>query len=340
MDNSLLRVQINILPVESGDCLHLRFGSSNQWQNIVIDSGPVTKSGVFRKLLQQIKDHDEVVDLLCFSHIDDDHIAGAEDVFGSALFAPKLIRQVWLNVPNGEIPEKSKTGAFSPKSVPTAIKLLQLIVNHGIPLVPTVTEGLELIVGDARIKAVLPKQENLKAFYEKWKKDAEIYRSKSARKDPSVTNGSSIALLCTIGSHRLLMVGDAHADDLIRVGNEYAGEQGFSVVKLPHHGSDGNVNVEMLRSLNTQEFIISTKQNQHRPGSNAMSEISSCGADKEGVTVYGNYAWNRFEDGVPNVKIICPKNKFTLTKDGIEVYADATSTQIYAEKTCGSDSQK
>lgn len=340
MNKTLTRVQLNILPVGSGDCLHLRFQSSGRWHNVIIDSGPGSTSGVFRKLLKQIETHKEVVDLLCFSHIDDDHIKGAEDVFASPSFDPNLIRQVWLNVPNGEIPAKSEAGTFSPKSVETAIKLLKFIVKYEIPLVPTVTEGLELILGDARIKTVLPKQKRLDAFYEKWNKDAERFRTKSVRKDTSITNGSSIALLCTIGSRRLLMVGDAFADDLADVGDQYAGEQGFSVVKIPHHGSDENVTAKMIQSLNTREFIISTEQNKYRPGCNAMSVLSSYGAGPEGVTVYGNYVWPRFAAGVPNVKIICPKNKFNLTKDGIEVYSDGNSSQLYAEQACGSDSQE
>ena len=337
MDTTAPHVQLNILPVGQGDCLHLRFRSSDRWHNVIVDSGPAGTSKVFRLLLEQIKDHGEEVDLLCFSHIDDDHIKGAEKVFTSAKFDPTLIRQIWMNVPAGAIPEKTKTGSFAPKSVETAIKLLKAIVNHDIPFTSVVTAGMELTIGDARLEVVLPTLGRLQAYYEKWKKDAAIFQEKSAKKDTSETNGSSIALLCMIGSHRLLLVGDAFAEDLGSVGNRCAGAHGFSIVKLPHHGSDSNTTPEMIESLKTQELIISTSQTPYRPSDDAMKTISNYGTKTGGVTVYGNYNWSRFADGVQAVTIIHPQNKAVMTKDGIEVYSDGSSGQLFAETARSSD---
>ena len=336
MDTTAPRVQLNILPVGQGDCLHLRFHSLDGWHNVIVDSGPAGTSKAFRLLLEQIKDHGEAVDLLCFSHIDDDHIKGAEKEFTSAKFDPTLIRQIWMNIPAGAIPEKNETGSFAPKSVETATKLLKAIVNHDSPFTSVVTVGMELTIGDARLEVVLPTQELLDTYYEKWEMEAKIFREKSVKKDTSETNGSSIALLCTIGAHRLLLVGDTFADKLICVGNRYAGTHGFSVVKLPHHGSDSNTTTEMLEALKTQELIISTHQTVYRPGKDAMEAISAYGAISGGVTVYGNYGWSRFADGVPNVTIIHPQYKAVMTKDGIEVYSDGSSEQLFAETARGS----
>lgn len=338
MDTTAPRVQLNILPVGQGDCLHLRFRSSDGWHNVIVDSGPAGTSKAFRLLLEQIKGHGEAVDLLCFSHIDDDHIKGAEKEFVSAKFDPTLIHQIWMNVPAGAIPEKTETGSFVPKTVETALKLLKPIVNHDIPFTSVVTAGMELTIGDACLEVVLPTPDRLMAYYEKWKKDAAIFRGKSVKKDTSETNGSSIALLCTIGTHRLLLVGDAFAEDLVCVGKHHAGKHGFSIVKLPHHGSDSNTNVEMLESLKTQELIISTSQTPHRPGKTAMKAISDYGTKTGGVTVYGNSNWSRFASGVPAVTIIHPQDKPVMTKDGIEVYSDGSSEQLFAETTRGSDS--
>lgn len=338
MDTTAPRVQLNILPVGQGDCLHLRFHSSDGWHNVIVDSGPAGTSKAFRLLLKQIKNHGEAVDLLCFSHIDDDHIKGAEKEFTSTKFDPTLIRQIWMNIPDGAIPEKTETGSFVPKTVETALKLLKPIVNHDIPFTSVVTAGMEWTIGDARLEVVLPTPGRLEAYYKKWEKDAAIFREKSVKKDTSETNGSSIALLCTIGSHRLLLVGDAFAEDLVCVGKHHAGEHGFSIVKLPHHGSDSNTNVEMLESLKTQELIISTSQTPHRPGETAMKVISDYGTKTGGVTVYGNYNWSRFAKGVQSVTIIHPQGKAVITKDGIEVYSDGSSGQLFAETARSSDS--
>ena len=337
MGKKVSRIQLNILPANSGDCLHLRFQSSYGWNNVIIDSGTSATADKLRALLKQIKDNGEKVDLLCFSHIDNDHIEGAEQVFVPPLFEPGLIRQIWMNVPSDAIPKSGAVGVFSPKNAGTAIKLLKAIVNYGIPFKYTVIEGDELVIGNARIQVVLPSSKRLTAFYESWKKDPSLYKDKSSRKDNSPTNGSSIALLCTIGERKLLLVGDAFAEDLVKVGEKYAGDGGFSIVKLPHHGSNANMTDEMLRSLKTKEFIISTVETPHRPGNQAMSILDAYGVDVGGVTLYGNYGWPRFNAELPGVKIIHPK-KVAMTKDGIEVYSDGYSTQIFAESACDPDS--
>ena len=334
------RIQINILPVNSGDCIHLRFQSKKDWHNVVVDSGPAGTAGIFRSLLYQIKAHGEQVDLLCFSHIDDDHIKGAERVFTSIGFDPSIIQRIWLNVPDDAIPEKTANGIFTPKTVTTANKLLQAILNHNISLESKVIAGQECLIGDAVIRVVLPTQERLDAYYIEWRKHTQVplYQPQAIHPDTSPTNGSSIALLCKIEERQILLTGDAFPGDLTAVGDQYAGEQGFSIVKLPHHGSDANISEEMLKALKSQDFIISTKQTPHRPGEEAMNLIAAYGSCTDGVTLYGNYKWSRYTSGIPNVTVVYPQNQGVLSRERIEVYSDARSTQIYDEPTCSSDS--
>lgn len=336
------RIQINILPVISGDCLHLRFQSADGWHNIVIDSGPAGATGTFRSLLNQIKAHGEYVDLLCFSHIDDDHIKGAEHVFTSVGFDQSIIRQIWINVPDDSVPGNDTKGIYSPKTVSAASKLLQAIVHHNIPFESKVMAGEEHLIGDAIIRVVLPTQERLDSYYVEWRKQIQKqpYQPQAARTDTSPTNGSSIAFLCIIGERKILLTGDAFPDDLTAVGIQHAGEEGFSMVKLPHHGSDANTTEEMLKALKTQDFIISTKQTPQRPGQEAMNLISGFGSGTDGITIYGNYEWSRYAAGLPNITIICPQNQGILSRERIEVYSDARSTQIYADPTCCPDSAK
>lgn len=340
MDNSQLRVQINILPVSGGDCIHLRFQSADGWHNVIVDSGPSGTAGVFRSLLNQIKDHDESVDLLCFSHIDDDHIKGAERVFTSVGFDSSIIQKIWLNVPDDSIPEKTTNGIYSTKTVSAANKLLQAIVNHNIPFESKVITGYKYSIGDAVIRVVLPTKNRLDRYYAEWREQIQkpLYRPQASHPDTSPTNGSSIALLCIIGEHQILLSGDAFHEDLTEVGNQYTNEQGFSMVKLPHHGSGANISEEMLKALKSKEFIISTKQTSQRPGIEAMNLISAYASCTGEVTIYGNYEWPRYNSGVPNVKIVFPQCQGVLSRERIEVYSDARSVEIYAEPTCCSDS--
>lgn len=334
------RIQINILPVESGDCIHLRFQSANAWHNVVIDSGPTRTAGIFRTLLNQIKVHGEQVDLLCFSHIDNDHIKGAERIFTSTGFDPSIIQRIWLNVPDDAIPEKATSGIYAPKTFTSANKLLQAILNHNIPFESKIMAGQNHHIGDAIIQVVLPMQERLDAYYVEWRKQIPkpLFQPQGAHLDTALINGSSIALLCKIGERQILLTGDAFPGDLSSVGNQYAGEQGFSIIKLPHHGSNANISEQMLKSLKSQDFIISTKQTTQRPGQEAMNLISAYGSGTDGITIYGNYEWSRYASSMPNVKIIHPQGQGVLSRERIEVYSDARSTQIYAEPTCCSDS--
>lgn len=333
MNNSHPKVQLNILPVLSGDCIHLRFQSSDGWHNIIVDSGPAGATGTFRTLLEQISLYGECVDLLCFSHIDDDHIKGAERVLSSSGFDSSIIRQIWMNIPSGIVTSNSGTAIYRPETVETACQLCNDISIRAIPCETCVVTGKETVIGNAHILAVLPTLDRLSNYYAEWDQKAKSlhYHPVTVQQDTNPINGSSIALLCTIGQKRILLTGDAFSCDLAAVGTQYAGEKGFSIVKLPHHGSSANISTKMLDELRCQEFIISGRQNRYRPSSDAMGMLSDYGATTDGITIYGNYNWPRFFTGVPNITIVHPTNSQSITADEIEVFSDVSSTKLFAE---------
>jgi len=327
------KIQINILPVLSGDCIHLRFQSFDGWHNVIVDSGPAGAAETFRTLLQQIALHGECVDLLCFSHIDNDHIKGAERVFSSPGFDSSIIHKIWLNIPPSMLSANSKSAMYRPETVETACQLWNVLYGQDISCETCVASGMETIVGDMQIIAVLPTLERLLNYYSEWEHQTRSlhYHPMSVQQDTNPINGSSITLLCTIGQNRLLFAGDAFSCDLAAVGTQYAGESGFSIVKLPHHGSDANITTNMLTELRCREFIISGRQNRYRPSPEAMALLSNYGATTGEVTVYGNYDWPRFSAGVPNVTIVHPTNLQVMTVDKIEVFSDASSTKLFTE---------
>ena len=61
-----------------------------------------------------------------------------------------------------------------------------------------------------------------------------------------------------------------------------------------------------------------------------MKMLSDYGESVGGITVYGNYPWERFAQGVAHVNIVVPQGT-AVTEDGIEVYADGKSQLIFAE---------
>ena len=327
------RITINILPVRNGDCLHLRFYSSREWKNIVIDSGPSGASGTFRLLLEQIQAHDEYIDLLCFSHSDDDHIKAAERVLSTDNFDAARIRRVWINLPPNLSPAVSIDSTYRPETVVTACGLWNALCRHSIPCITHIKAGMETFIGDAHIHVVLPYQERLVSFYNEWEKQCKQlnYHPVSPQQDTSPFNGSSITLLCTIGNERILLCGDAFSSDLTDVGQQYAGDTGFSLVKLPHHGSEANITQLMLSSLKCTNFIISGRETLYRPAPTTMDLLNSYGATVDSLTVFGNYQWPRFSSGFSNLKIVFPDTRIVLLNEKIEVCADASSSKPFTQ---------
>jgi beta-lactamase superfamily II metal-dependent hydrolase len=81
--------------------------------------------------------------------------------------------------------------------------------------------------------------------------------------DHAVANGSSIAFLLDIGDVRLLLGADAHAATLTESLRQLAKDAGVSrirvdAVKLPHHGSMGNVTSDLLSTIESECWLVST----------------------------------------------------------------------------------
>ena len=308
-------IQLNLLPMKSGDCIHLRFGSGQDWHNIVIDSGPTGCTGKFRSLMEKIERFGEVVDLLCFSHIDDDHIKGAEQVLAAPTFDVGIIQEIWLNIPSDNVVDDGKMGAYEPVTVETASRLCRVIRSWRLSCRMRVCKGDIAMIGDAEVKVLLPTEERLYCLNQYWKKKIEEscakgkYLSLSGwKEDASPTNGSSITLMISIGDKKLLFAGDAFPGDLEMVCREENVEE-IHVMKLPHHGSNKNLTMGMLEASKCRHFLISTEQNACRPATQAMELLAKYGKTRGGICVYGNYYWPRFSGGLDGVEIIALENR-------------------------------
>lgn len=78
--------------------------------------------------------------------------------------------------------------------------------------------------------------------------------------DGSEANGSSIALILEHDGKRVLLTGDAYGPDLVDALKtiDPAGPVPFDLVKLPHHGSEKNVTVDLVEKIRTPRWLIST----------------------------------------------------------------------------------
>lgn len=84
--------------------------------------------------------------------------------------------------------------------------------------------------------------------------------------DTSDANGSSIALVLTAGQDRVLLLGDAWAEDVLdELTRRHPGTQQlmFSAVKIAHHGSHYNTSPELLALVDAPCYLISTNGGRH-----------------------------------------------------------------------------
>jgi beta-lactamase superfamily II metal-dependent hydrolase len=90
-----------------------------------------------------------------------------------------------------------------------------------------------------------------------------VFGARDYGDDRSPANGSSIAFVFEYGGAAILFAGDAHARTLAASLTRLAQQRGgqkirFDAVKLPHHGSMGNVSDEWVGLVDSAQWLIST----------------------------------------------------------------------------------
>lgn len=291
---------VEAMPARQGDALLVEWGTRTRPHRMLIDAGTsgAFDDGIRERLLALPTDAEgrRKIDLLVITHIDNDHIEGVIRV----LLDPEIAltpADVWFNGWKHLDPKRlgGKEGewlgallvreghehpwnaSFDEKAV--------VVDKDG--LLPRVTiAGLELTI-------VSPGRPQLEALRKKWGKavrdaggtpgdfDAAIAALKekgwlvdptlgASGPDKSESNGSSIAFVATYKGKRVLFTGDAFATVLETNLRRYAREEGFDddvvpleLFKVSHHGSRGNIGVDLLARMRCSRFLISTDGTTH-----------------------------------------------------------------------------
>ena len=95
--------------------------------------------------------------------------------------------------------------------------------------------------------------------------------------DTSIPNSSSITLIISAGSKRVLFLGDAWAEDVVaKLRSLYATTTPiiFDAIKVSHHGSFHNTSVDLLSLVDSPCFLISSDGTRHgHPDFEVLAEI-------------------------------------------------------------------
>jgi len=163
--------------------------------------------------------------------------------------------------------------------------------------------GVEQVqIGPLTLTVVAPLREELLKLQAEW--DSELQRHKLAKDakeaakvaayvDDSVYNLSSIVLLAELGGKRMLLTGDARGDLVLR-GLERAGLLSadeplvVDVLKLPHHGSDRNVEDGFFERIHATHYVVSGDGKHDNPSPATFTMIERARPDG-GYTVHLTY---------------------------------------------------
>lgn len=281
--------KINVEKAFNGECIWLYFGKDKK-SNIIIDSGPAMFGNSFKEIIETIKSRNEKVDLLIFTHIDNDHILGFNNYIKNNDCS--IIEKIWLNGEGIRVYKKNQL--LSPKNVGT---LVDEIEEKKISLETLVYEGYDEEINGAKLKVISPEKEaliNAAKLVDKYKLNGSAQYAKSLDKlyqednydeENTPTNKASIAFIFEYDNKKIAFLGDAVATDIINGFDKYYKNSKVDIVKIAHHGSRRNTNCDLIKKLGANEFIISKRSIVHKE---TIARIVNC---CEESIIYCNYNW-------------------------------------------------
>lgn len=275
--------------------------------------------GELKSTIDEIRERNEKIDLLVLTHVDDDHIGGILKWFEKDKDAYKLVGKVWFN--SGRliseyfdekeieenlliIPDESTL-----TSIRQGVKFEDYIQTNGIwdRRVLIALEYFEYL--GIKFKFLSPSPDKLKLLLGKWEKEAPASLDTSAEKndysltlkehiekdnfkeDTAVHNGSSISFIMTYQNKNFVFLGDAFPSVVTNSLQEfgYSKEKPVTaeLLKISHHGSKANNNIEMLELIKTSKYIVSTNGDKHsHPNKQFLARLASINNNCE---VFFNY---------------------------------------------------
>lgn len=284
---------VEMLPAQRGDCLWLTWGEGADLHHALVDAGPQetipTLVPELERRIAALPGAEDRLELAVVTHVDADHVQGMVALLSDPRRVP-LFRDVWFNGfrhlapdllggPDGErltasllAHEERWNRAFGGGPV--------VLPDAGAPPAVTLAGGLTLtVIGPrpATLARLAPEWEDAcraagilpghgaEIGRPSWRRDellgfdVDALAAAPYRKDGSVPNASGISLVAEYAGRRVLLLGDAPAEETVagldRLG---PGPHRFAAVKMAHHGSRRNTSPALLERVRSSAWLIST----------------------------------------------------------------------------------
>jgi hypothetical protein len=175
-------------------------------------------------------------------------------------------------------------------------------------IIATKAQKLISMDGGLKITVVGPLQPEVKALqkaHDKWlrtkkKKKGTAEAALAAFTDTSIPNLSSIVLLAEFNGKRMLLTGDARGDKILK-GLELKklldkdGRMHVDVLKMPHHGSDRNMDVGFLKRITADHYVFSGNGEHGNPERETLDMLFKARGDHP-FEIHLTYEINRIDE--------------------------------------------
>lgn len=317
--------RLHAIPAEEGDCLVVTYGpSEDDLARIVVDGGHTATQTHLKKHLKEAGA--KAIDLLVVTHVDADHIEGMLGMLGSD--GPfKNPTDVWFNGYRHLVEDLESFGPVQGETLTTELLKQNWNLAMGGGAVRLEDDGTPRRLPDLRhgmkVTVLSPSRKKLRAMERTWKSacaeaglvpgkpatktatlpgneafgaDLKAIAATATKRDTAAANGTSIALLLEFAGRRLVLGADAHpdvlTDSLRRLGD---GEPlHVDLFKLPHHGSQANVTVDLLKAVRCSDYVVSTNGKRfNHPDEIAIARVITSSVEQK--TIWFNYRQDRTE---------------------------------------------
>ena len=314
------------LPARHGDCFLVRWGTPERV--MVVDGGPdQIYENVLRPHLMSLPYQPggaPRIDVLCLSHVDEDHVVGVMRLLKELVRAkrdqlalPFDISRIWFNsvddlvdtvqpglaASTHALVKTASTGTAMPASyaqgsdVRSSIAALALGGNP--PFHGSLIVGSKHKLDDLDVTVVGPTTAALANLVKKWQaavKAKSVKALGASYTDRSVPNLSSIALHVRHAGRTALLTGDARGDHLIN-GLEATGllasgtNMHVDVLKLPHHGSKNNAEPSLFNRVRADHYVICADGIKHKhPSTETLEWMVASRDQNDRYTVHLTHA--------------------------------------------------
>lgn len=278
---------IKSIQADYGDSLLVAYGpNDNDLRYVLVDGGTADATANLLDVLAQHKVGDRLrLEALVVTHYDFDHIGGIIELLKEP---PSWleIADVWFNgrkhlfekdvlgPADGDILSKQIEGhyawnsAFGGKAIKSSADKITLEGGLDVWVVSPDQKGLTKLAAAWPNETVdLEKPADVLGATDIWPPGAfSAVATRPFKKDVSVANGSSIALMLGFDGKLVLLTGDAHPDVVSAgISIHFPGTRPkVSLLKLSHHGSKGNTSEQLLKGIDCDRYLISTNSDRFK----------------------------------------------------------------------------